>query len=86
MHQSHMKKLDPVKRKKAGLRPRHVVWGLMLANWRAISVVCLMCALMAVSELSSSVGIQQLLEYLETDGEGALYRPILRVAILFLES
>lgn len=79
-----MSKLDPIKRDAAGLKSRHVMWGLLQSAWQSILVVCLMCVLSAVAELSGSIGIQKLLEYLETDGKGALYRPILWVALLFI--
>ena len=43
-----------------------------------------MCVFSAVAELSGSVSIQKLLEYLENDGKDANYRPILWVALLFI--
>jgi ABC-type multidrug transport system fused ATPase/permease subunit len=36
------------------------------------------------SELSGSLGIQKVLEYLETDGEGATFKPILWILLLFI--
>jgi hypothetical protein len=82
--QTQMNKLDPVKRKAAGHKPRHLTWGLLHSAWKSILVVCLMCVFSAIAELSGSVSIQKLLEYLENDGKGANYRPILWVALLFI--
>lgn len=84
LYKRHRLKIDPVRRQKAGLKPRHVFPGLLLSNLRAVAMICLFCVISAASELSGSVGIQKVLEYLETDGEGKTFKPILWVALLFV--
>jgi ABC-type multidrug transport system fused ATPase/permease subunit len=84
LYKQHRLKIDPVRRQQAGLKPRHVFPGLLLSNVRAVATICLFCVISAASELSGSVGIQKVLEYLETDGEGKTFKPILWVALLFV--
>lgn len=43
-----------------------------------------MCVVSAAAELSGSLGIQKVLEYLENDGEGATFKPILWILLLFI--
>lgn len=84
LYKQHRLKIDPIRRQKAGLKPRHVFPGLLLSNVRAVAMICLFCVISGASELSGSVGIQKVLEYLESDGEGETFKPILWVALLFV--
>jgi len=43
-----------------------------------------MCVVSGAAELSGSIGIQKVLEYLENDGEGATFKPILWILLLFI--
>lgn len=79
-----MDKLDPVRRKEKGLKPRNLVLSLASAFKKEIVMVCLMSAMSAIFELSGSVGINQLLDYLEKDGKGHSLRPIVWIVFLFL--
>lgn len=49
-----------------------------------MAIICLFCVISGATELSGSIGIQKVLEYLETDGEGMTFKPILWVALLFV--
>lgn len=82
--QRHRLKIDPVRRLQAGLKPRHVFPALLLSNVKAVATICLFCVISGAAELSGSVGIQKVLEYLESDGEGQTFKPILWVALLFV--
>lgn len=79
-----MDKLDPVRRKEKGLKPRNLVLSLASVFKKEIVMVCLMSAMSAIFELSGSVGINQLLDYLEKDGKGHSLRPIVWIIFLFL--
>lgn len=56
----------------------------MLSNARGISIICLFCVISGAAELSGSIGIQKVLEYLESDGEGQTFKPILWIALLLV--
>jgi hypothetical protein len=43
-----------------------------------------MCIISGSAELSGSIGIQKVLEHLENDGQGASFRPILWILLLFV--
>lgn len=84
LYKQHRLKIDPVRRQQAGLKPRHVFAGLLLSNVRAVVTICVFCVISGASELSGSVGIQKVLEYLESNGEGMTFRPILWIILLFV--
>ncbi|WVQ88009.1 hypothetical protein IAS59_001740 [Cryptococcus gattii] len=84
LYKQHMDKLDPVRRKEKGLKPRNLVLSLASVFKKEIVMVCLMSAMSAIFELSGSVGINQLLDYLEKDGKGHSLRPIVWIIFLFL--
>jgi hypothetical protein len=50
----------------------------------AILTIFVLCVVSATAELSGSLGIQKVLEYLENDGEGATFKPILWILMLFV--
>ncbi|WVQ74585.1 hypothetical protein IAR50_004186 [Cryptococcus sp. DSM 104548] len=84
LYKQNMEKLDPVKRKAKGLKRRNLVISLASVFKKEIAFVCLMTAIAAVFELSGSVGINQLLDYLEKDGKGHALRPIVWILFLFV--
>ncbi|OWT36272.1 ATP-binding cassette transporter [Cryptococcus neoformans] len=84
LYKQHMDKLDPVRRKEKGLKPRNLVLSLASVFKKEILMVSLMSAMSAIFELSGSVGINQLLDYLEKDGKGHSLRPIVWIIFLFL--
>ncbi|ORX36515.1 hypothetical protein BD324DRAFT_651753 [Kockovaella imperatae] len=84
LYKLHMPNLDPIRRRVAGLKSKHLVFTLVWnLRWDAF-VTCLMCAITAATELSGSVGTNMLLKYLETDGKGATVRPWVWAALLFI--
>jgi ABC-type multidrug transport system fused ATPase/permease subunit len=66
------------------LKPRHLFVGILWSNARTIAIIFVFCVISGASELSGSLGIQKVLEYLETDGEGATFKPILWILLLFI--
>ncbi|KAG8949510.1 hypothetical protein FRC00_008086, partial [Tulasnella sp. 408] len=65
-------------------RDRHFVWGLLwLYRWQYAALFPL-TTVKAVSALVSPVVLNKLLYYLETGGEGAVYKPWVWIAGLFL--
>ncbi|TYJ59220.1 hypothetical protein B9479_000209 [Cryptococcus floricola] len=83
LYNQNMDKLDPVKRKANGLKPRNLVILLASIFKKEVVFVCAMTTIAAVLELSGSVGINQLLDYLEKDGKGHTLRPIVWIIALF---
>ncbi|RDX55372.1 hypothetical protein OH76DRAFT_1428233 [Lentinus brumalis] len=65
-------------------KQRHIFWGLMTVFSREYFVLALMLILRVVATFTSPVGIYQLLQYLESDGEGAFVRPWVWIAWLFI--
>jgi ABC-type multidrug transport system fused ATPase/permease subunit len=47
-------------------------------------VIFVLCVISGAAELSGSIGIQKVLEYLENNGEGATFKPILWILLLFI--
>ncbi|WVO13290.1 hypothetical protein L204_100903 [Cryptococcus depauperatus] len=84
LYTQHKDKLDPVRRKKKGLKPRNLFISLASVFKKEIVIITVMAAIAGVFELSGSVGINQLLDYLENNGEGHSLRPIVWIAALFL--
>ncbi|WWC68639.1 uncharacterized protein I206_102570 [Kwoniella pini CBS 10737] len=84
LYSKHMETLDPIRRREKGLKPRNLLTALLTVFRKEVIIVCVMAALSAVAEMAGSVGINKLLDYLETDGEGATLRPIVWVAFLFI--
>ncbi|KAK4688391.1 hypothetical protein P7C73_g1726, partial [Tremellales sp. Uapishka_1] len=84
LYDAHIEKLDPVRRRNKGLKPRHLWKSLAAVYWKEIIIICAMTVISAVMELSGPVGINKLLQYLETNGEGATFRPIVWIGVLFV--
>jgi ABC-type multidrug transport system fused ATPase/permease subunit len=66
------------------LKPRHLFLGILWSNAPSVAVICLFCVISGAAELSGSLGIQKVLEYLENDGEGATFKPIFWILLLFV--
>ncbi|KAJ8594877.1 hypothetical protein M405DRAFT_759938 [Rhizopogon salebrosus TDB-379] len=71
--------LDPF----SGSRRRHIFFGLMKTYRVEYMVLALMIVLQVMANLASPVGINQLLLYIETKGEGAVVRPWVWISWLF---
>ncbi|TBU53541.1 hypothetical protein BD310DRAFT_937787 [Dichomitus squalens] len=71
--------LDPFQ---AGKR-RHVFWSLMTVFRWEYTVLSVLILLRVVATFTSPIGIYQLLQYLETNGEGAVVRPWVWISWLF---
>lgn len=84
LYKKHVTFMDPIKRKERGWKPRNLFWTLTYTFRFEAVVTTLLCLFSAAVELSSPVAIQQLLQYLETDGKGATLKPIFWIAVLFL--
>ncbi|TBU23091.1 hypothetical protein BD311DRAFT_811015 [Dichomitus squalens] len=71
--------LDPFQ---AGKR-RHVFWNLMIVFRWEYTVLSMLILLRVVATFTSPIGIYQLLQYHETDGEGAVVCPWVWISWLF---
>ncbi|TFY61104.1 hypothetical protein EVG20_g7183 [Dentipellis fragilis] len=71
--------LDPF----SGARKGHMFFGLMRVFYQEYTVLSLMAIIMAFSGFISPLGINKLLSYLETGGEGAIVRPWVWISALF---
>ncbi|KAG1749648.1 uncharacterized protein EDB91DRAFT_1334077 [Suillus paluster] len=83
-HSRNLKKksfphLDPF----SGSRRRHIFFGLMKTYRVEYIVLSLMIVLQVLAKLAAPVGINQLLLYVETKGEGAVVRPWVWISWLF---
>lgn len=83
LYDKHMERLDPIRRKAAGLKPRHLIIGIAATFKFEIFVTCLMCFFAAFLEMAGPIGIQRLLAYLEDDSNATI-RPIVWIALLFI--
>ncbi|KAH7913221.1 hypothetical protein BJ138DRAFT_1059515 [Hygrophoropsis aurantiaca] len=72
--------LDPF----SGSKKRHIFFGLLRVYRLEYTILALMVCVHALANLASPVGINYLLEYLETEGKGAIIRPWFWIAWLFL--
>nr|XP_019050369.1 ATP-binding cassette transporter [Kwoniella bestiolae CBS 10118]OCF29299.1 ATP-binding cassette transporter [Kwoniella bestiolae CBS 10118] len=84
LYNKHIDTLDPVRRREKGLKQRNLLISLLDVFKKEVAIICAMSALSAVAEMAGSVGINQLLDYLEKDGQGATLKPIVWVAFLFV--
>ncbi|PCH33304.1 hypothetical protein WOLCODRAFT_135046 [Wolfiporia cocos MD-104 SS10] len=73
------KHLDPFEVKKE----RHLFWGLMRVFRTEYLVLALMLTIQVITQFASPLGINNLLRYLENDGEGAFVRPWVWISWLF---
>ncbi|KAI0711030.1 hypothetical protein C8T65DRAFT_739602 [Cerioporus squamosus] len=65
-------------------RQRHIFWGLMTVFFKEYIVLAVMLMLRVIATFTSPIGIYQLLQYLESDGENVFVRPWVWIAWLFL--
>ncbi|KAH8978585.1 hypothetical protein EDB92DRAFT_2119177 [Lactarius akahatsu] len=63
---------------------RHIFWGFMAVFRREYIQLAIFVVIKVFSTLMAPVGMNQLLRYLETRGEGAIVRPWVWVTYLFL--
>ncbi|KAH8986970.1 hypothetical protein EDB86DRAFT_3211871 [Lactarius hatsudake] len=63
---------------------RHIFWGFVTVFGREYVLLAFLLVVKVISTLMAPVGMNQLLRYLETRGEGAVVRPWVWVAYLFL--
>ncbi|KAH9041238.1 P-loop containing nucleoside triphosphate hydrolase protein [Lactarius pseudohatsudake] len=63
---------------------RHIFWGFMKVFRREYIQLAIFVVIKVTSNLMAPVGMNQLLRYLETRGEGAVVRPWVWVAYIFL--
>ncbi|KAH9166019.1 hypothetical protein EDB89DRAFT_2076264 [Lactarius sanguifluus] len=63
---------------------RHIFWGFMAVFRREYIQLAIFVVIKVISTLMAPVGMNQLLRYLETRGEGAVIRPWVWVTYLFL--
>ncbi|KAI9449922.1 hypothetical protein BJY52DRAFT_1215702 [Lactarius psammicola] len=63
---------------------RHIFWGFMAVFRREYIQLAILVVIRVFSSLMAPLGMNQLLRYLETRGEGAVVRPWVWVAYLFL--
>ncbi|KAH9169370.1 P-loop containing nucleoside triphosphate hydrolase protein [Lactarius sanguifluus] len=63
---------------------RHIFWGFVTVFGREYVLLAFLLVVKVLSTLMAPVGMNQLLRYLETRGEGAVVRPWVWVAYLFL--
>ncbi|KAH7905737.1 P-loop containing nucleoside triphosphate hydrolase protein, partial [Hygrophoropsis aurantiaca] len=71
--------LDPF----SGSKRRHLFFGLLKVYRLEYTMLALMLCVSALANLASPVGLKYLLEYIETDGKGAVMRPWVWIAWLF---
>ncbi|KAH7905541.1 hypothetical protein BJ138DRAFT_1017581, partial [Hygrophoropsis aurantiaca] len=72
--------LDPF----SGSKKRHLFFGLLKLYRLEYAILALMMVINALANLASPIGINYLLEYIETDGKGAIIRPGVWIAWLFI--
>ncbi|KAH7912982.1 hypothetical protein BJ138DRAFT_1225912, partial [Hygrophoropsis aurantiaca] len=72
--------LDPF----SGSKRRHIFFGLLKVYRTEYMILALMISFYAIASVASPIGINYLLLYLETNGEGAVIRPWVWIAWLFL--
>ncbi|KAH7907307.1 P-loop containing nucleoside triphosphate hydrolase protein [Hygrophoropsis aurantiaca] len=72
--------LDPF----SGSKKRHLFFGLLKLYRLEYVILALMIVVNALAKLASPIGINYLLEYIETEGKGAIIRPWVWIAWLFV--
>ncbi|KIM25975.1 hypothetical protein M408DRAFT_330768, partial [Serendipita vermifera MAFF 305830] len=72
--------LDPMK----VARRRHLFWGLLAHFWREYLILVVMIFIKVVVGFAGPLGINRLLTYIETDGQGAVVRPWVWIMWLFI--
>lgn len=71
MHHLDPGSTDP----RAPPRGRHIGWRICRVFWREIVISLLLSAAYAVMQFADVLGVNRLLHYIETNGEGAVARP-----------
>ncbi|KAJ7769135.1 hypothetical protein DFH07DRAFT_1058209 [Mycena maculata] len=73
--------LDSFSGKKTG---RHIFFGLMRVFRRDVALLAVLLALRVITNYASPVAMNRLLQYIETGGQGAVVRPWVWIAAIFL--
>ncbi|KAH9967588.1 hypothetical protein BC827DRAFT_1264378 [Russula dissimulans] len=68
----------------SGSPKRHIFWGILITFRREYFQLAALLAVRVISTLLAPIGMNQLLRYLETHGEGAVVRPWVWIVYLFL--
>ncbi|KAL0957019.1 hypothetical protein HGRIS_003120 [Hohenbuehelia grisea] len=63
---------------------RHIFFGLMRTFWREYLTMAIMLAINVAADFASPIGVNRLLNYVETRGEGAVIRPWVWISWLFV--
>ncbi|KAL0950640.1 hypothetical protein HGRIS_007428 [Hohenbuehelia grisea] len=63
---------------------RHLFFGLMRTFWREYLILTLMLVFVVAADFASPIGINRLLNYIESHGEGAFIRPWVWISWLFV--
>lgn len=71
LHQLDPKSKDP----RAPKGYRHLGWRILRAWWKEATYCVILSFIYTVLEFASPLGVNRLLNYLETKGEGAVVRP-----------
>jgi ABC-type multidrug transport system fused ATPase/permease subunit len=80
----HLHKLDPLYRRKKGLRQRHIIWGILATFWREASIMVAMIVIKSASEFAGPLGINRLLNHMQMGESSSEVRPWVWILILFL--
>ncbi|KAH9972688.1 hypothetical protein BJV74DRAFT_879749 [Russula compacta] len=68
----------------SGAPRRHLLWGFLTIFRKGFFQMAILLIVRVISTLMAPVGMNQLLRYLESRGEGAVVRPWVWIAFLFL--
>lgn len=84
LYGKHMHKLDPMRRQERGWRKTHLFWNLLTTfNWDFFWAA-MMCALTGFFEITPTIALNRLLNYIEDEGKGAKIKPWVWIIVLFL--
>lgn len=84
LSEKNMGKLDPVKRKQMGLKKHHLFVGLIQTFWKDYCILVGMIIIKTIADFLAPIGINRLLTYFSSNGQGAQIRPWVWVLWLFL--
>lgn len=84
LHDKHIHKIDPMKRKERGWRKTHLFWNLLSTFRWEYAWAALMCGLTAFWEITPTIALNRLLIYMQTGGKDAKIKPWVWILMLFL--
>ncbi|KZT60611.1 P-loop containing nucleoside triphosphate hydrolase protein [Calocera cornea HHB12733] len=76
--------MDPWRRRELGLKERHLIYGLMEFFLRSTLLQVFIVTVNVIATFLGPIAINRLLRYLEIGGEGALVRPWVWIALIFV--